>query len=230
MSQNLMKKIYMNNNDLELSESFNEEEEEEWFEEEEEEEWFEKEEEEEVEFEKDNEEFIKRDEIKEETNVKKIDLCQTFKFYSNSDVKNILNAPLTLDENQVILLKDGMRKIHLGILKVFHATSTNCALRIIKEKKMKSGTKGMFGAGIYFAATKNIAIHKCAVAGHKYEQIFICKVDFGNALIFEKPFKNITREYVQSYGCDSIMGRSAKKRNWEFVVYDSNRIKILTMI
>lgn len=163
-----------------------------------------------------------------------IDNCkQLFYFYFNKNKSDTIpEAPIELNEKMVESLPSGARRIHLGVRKVFHATSSKNAFSITDDAEMRKGSFGMFGPGIYFAATRDIAEHKCRAAGHPAEGFIVCQVNFGYALILDSPNKNLTKTDIANLKCDSVMGRSAVGRDWEFVVYDENRVRqmyILTL-
>ena len=173
--------------------------------------------------------------------------CQTPYFAGHADevidqehlcvkCKKFPKAPDDLDSREVVNLDKNIQKkilanrkrilstkiIHLGIRKVYHATSYESALSIMNDQELKKGEKGMFGAGIYFASSKDIADKKCSVH-HEVSAFVYCNVDFGNALVLEKARRDLTLEEIREYGCNSVMGRGGNGRNWEFVVYDGKR-------
>lgn len=133
------------------------------------------------------------------------------------------NIPVSLDPKNVINLVNNQKMIKLGLLRAFHATTNLAAEGIIFDKSLKKGSVGMFGGGIYFAADKSTAKYKCPLKSVA-EAYVECVVDFGNALILEKPNNSITLDFLQKCGCDSVMGRRTEGTDWEFVVYDSKRV------
>ena len=136
-------------------------------------------------------------------------------------------APLTLDDLYGTEVEEGIWKVYLGTRIVYHATTYEAAKSILNDMHLVKGSKGMFGPGIYFAASMEIAKHKSRVCVGAY---VICKVDFGYAIVLGSPCKNLTLEDIREYGCDSVMGRSGPNTNWEFIVYESERTRPLQMI
>lgn len=139
------------------------------------------------------------------------------------DEEIIPYAPENLDEDEVVKLENGQRMINLGKRCVIHATTYEAAQNIIKEKSLRLGKSGMFGAGIYFANSKRIARNKCIIENGIVAAYVQCVVDFGNALILDKPYKSMCLEKLDEIGCNSVMGRANIGRDWEFVVYERNR-------
>lgn len=139
------------------------------------------------------------------------------------------NFPLDIDEKKIIQLPNGVRIIYIGEKKVYHATDYNSAQNIIRDRLLKKGTNGMFGPGIYFASSPQIAKQKTLHVHHFANTYVECMVDFGNALILEEPNHNIKLEDITKHGCNSILGRSQIGHKWEFVVYESSRTKPISM-
>lgn len=120
---------------------------------------------------------------------------------NTQDLQNSLkpqypDAPSSLDSNQVIHISGGQRKINLGIRTVYHATTYKAAQSILRDKCLHKGNSGMFGPGIYFASTMQIAKQKSRQVVGAYVQ---CKVDFGYALILENPQNNYFCEFNIQY-------------------------------
>ena len=136
------------------------------------------------------------------------------------------HLPMSIDECKCVKIKDGLYKTNLGVRLSYHATSYEAAKCILRDSYLVKGKKGMFGAGIYFAATLEIAKHKSRSRVGAY---VIAKVNFGTALILFKPHNNLTFDDVKKYGCDSVMGRRAADGHWEFIVYESKRTWPLQM-
>ena len=127
--------------------------------------------------------------------------------------------PLELDESNIVKINDNQRMIHVGKQKVYHGTTIEAAKIIMESKTFIPGTHGMFGPGIYFASTPRIAKLKVKHA-NKHAEVFIeCMVDFGDALVLEKPDKDSELEKITKYNCNSILGRSRVGRKWEFVIF-----------
>lgn len=153
-------------------------------------------------------------------------------------------APHDLMDDEVILIDNKTEKeimskrssildnriIYLGVRKVYHATTTASGNSIMNDRALKKGKNGMFGPGIYFAATSDIARMKCRHVHHDVDVFVHCNVDFGFALVLEEPHNDLSLEELREYGCNSVMGRSGVGRMWEFVVYDGKRTHPLKMV
>ena len=118
----------------------------------------------------------------------------------------------------------GTKKI--GKVTLYHATSREAAESIMKEKRFRPGSSGMFGAGMYFADKKQTAKHKAA---HGNDTIIVANVDMGKALIVQGPKYDLNQDQVKELGCDSVLGRSSSYAEWEYVVYDPSKIEPLSM-
>ena len=150
-------------------------------------------------------------------------MVENFAPESDEEILIFDRAPLHLNEEDVVNIKDGQKMIHLGKLRVIHATTFEAAKNILKERSFRPGKKGMFGAGIYFSANKKIARHKCTLKKYIVAAYVESVVDFGNSLILDSPNNKITLDYIKKYNCDSVMGRRKEGTDWEFVVYEPNR-------
>lgn len=153
---------------------------------------------------------------------------ETFGVEENEEI--ILYAPISLDDEHVVQLQNGQKMINLGKRNVIHATTYEAAQNILKENSLRLGKSGMFGAGIYFAANKKIARHKCTIARGTVAAYVSCVVDFGNALILNRPNKTMCLNDLEKLGCNSVMGRSKEGRDWEFVVYERSRTNPIELI
>jgi hypothetical protein len=91
---------------------------------------------------------------------------------------------------------------------------------------MMPGKGGLFGGGMYFAATPEIAMYKQAKDGFRMGAAILLTVlvDFGDALVIEGSAHNMTNEILNARGCQSVFGRQNPASGWEYVVYDSDRI------
>jgi hypothetical protein len=112
-------------------------------------------------------------------------------------------------------------------MQVYHATNRESGLEIQRTKHMRPGEAGLFGAAIYFANTPAIARHKAARDGGAGAMMIVAEVDFGRALVLEGAHNNLTLADVRASGANSVKGRSAGDKNWEFVVYDGRCIQVL---
>jgi hypothetical protein len=73
----------------------------------------------------------------------------------------------------------------LGRRVLYHATNTDAGSRIFAGGVMLSGRCGMYGAGIYFAETREIARYKSARDGGRNAVMIEAEVDLGNAFVVE---------------------------------------------
>jgi hypothetical protein len=119
------------------------------------------------------------------------------------------------------------KKEWVGKLTVYHATNRVAGLAIQVEKRMKPGKGGMFGGAIYFGRSREIAIHKAAFDGGPYAMIITAEVDFGYALVLDSPQKDLTSSGIKARGADSVKGRSSNGQEWEYVVFDPDKVKVI---
>ena len=82
----------------------------------------------------------------------------------------------------------------------------------------------MYGSAIYFADKKETARHKARGSNNA---IVVADVDMGKALIIEGIEHTIDLNQLREVGCDSVLGRKNIHAEWEYVVYDPKRIKII---
>jgi hypothetical protein len=84
----------------------------------------------------------------------------------------------------------------------------------------------MFGAAVYFADTPEAARHK---SQHGEAVIVTADVDMGRSLVLEGPANELTLNTVRQLGCDSVKGRGSAKSGWEYVVFESSRITLISV-
>jgi hypothetical protein len=92
---------------------------------------------------------------------------------------------------------------------------------------MKPGTSGLFGGGIYFAMSPEIAVHKAAFDRGHNAMMIVAEVDLGTAVLKEGEYRDLTLAKVRREGGDSVKGRSAANKEWEYVVYEPSRVKVI---
>jgi hypothetical protein len=117
---------------------------------------------------------------------------------------------------------------YIGLQIVYHATTKKAGESIMKEDQMKPGERGMFGAAIYFAETPAIAWAKCNDDNRREDVIITAIVDFGIALVLNAPANDMTLEELSASKCNSIKGRSGITKPWELVVFEPNRIHVVS--
>jgi hypothetical protein len=111
----------------------------------------------------------------------------------------------------------------LNTRKLYHATSVESARSIRRSGRFKPGSQGLFGAGIYFAATKEAAQDK---ARHGYDVVITVIVWLGFMLEVPKALAGqipLTRQLVYEFGCHSIHGTGLQTGE-EGVVFDAQNI------
>jgi hypothetical protein len=115
----------------------------------------------------------------------------------------------------------------IGQKTVYHATNEDAGKLIVAERRMIPGIDGLFGAAIYFAETPEIAQYKCRTSA---EVTIRAVVDFGTALVLTGEAGAMTFAQLNKMGCNSIKGRRSPDVPWEFVVFESDRIRIECMM
>ena len=109
------------------------------------------------------------------------------------------------------------RQMHL-----FHMTSEENCRAIITSGKMLPGSKGMFGAGIYFC--DNPA--DCVGKAHSTGVTLRCLVRVGRSLICERADSTLCMDKVRQRGCTSVKapGGYAVRRD-EYAVFESWQVR-----
>jgi hypothetical protein len=96
--------------------------------------------------------------------------------------------------------------ISLGWRTVYHCTTYAAYKGIRHDLKMRRGSRGMFGAAIYFAESPEAARHKCAHSNEGKVLVFGADVDLGKALIRETPESGMNEFLLLLQVCNSVMG------------------------
>jgi hypothetical protein len=117
-------------------------------------------------------------------------------------------------------------RVDIGIKRLYHATSSEAGARIGTQRKIVAGLFGMFGAGIYFADTPEAARPK---SQHGDTVIVTADVDMGRSLVLDSPSNGLTLDRVRQLGCDSVKGRSSARALWDYVVFESSRITLISV-
>jgi hypothetical protein len=117
---------------------------------------------------------------------------------------------------------------HFQVLRLCHATTKSNAQSIFSSGKMYPGRSGLFGAGIYFADCGTDAVLKYNGDGLQAEAIIWANVQVGKQLVVEGQDKLMNQSKLQSLGYDSVKGRSYSGAGWEYVVYDSGQVELLS--
>jgi hypothetical protein len=117
-------------------------------------------------------------------------------------------------------------KTFLGKRRLYHATSKVNGDSIKSSGVMRCGEKGMFGAGIYFADSEQLARHKSQFDGNVGDAIVVADVDMGTSLEALRPNSSLNQYYISPHGCQSVHGH-VPGRGEEFIVYESSRVTII---
>jgi preprotein translocase subunit SecA/ankyrin repeat protein len=112
----------------------------------------------------------------------------------------------------------------IGVTKAYHATSRTAALSIYRSGVMLPGSVGMFGGGIYFADSAQLAQSKSRFGRSGNAIIIIADVDFGQALVLIGPDLGMTWQRCSACGALSVKGCSGFEHPWEFIVYRSSQV------
>lgn len=97
--------------------------------------------------------------------LKRINSKSSLRYYHfhNTDIINARHngAPLFFDPKKIRKNEEGVKTINLGVRTVYHATTRESVESILNDQFLKPGSNGMFGPGIYVAATPLISKMKC---------------------------------------------------------------------
>ena len=111
------------------------------------------------------------------------------------------------------------------IVRLVHITDPEAARAIVDSMQMRPGSKGMFGAGIYFAESVKVAGFKALHKG----AVIHADVLLGYSLVCRQANHGLTYEYVHDQcGCNSVEGWG--KVYPEYVVYRWNQVSIQQVI
>jgi hypothetical protein len=90
---------------------------------------------------------------------------------------------------------------------------------------MKPGNHGMYGAGIYFAATPEAARRKARFDGSGDDVLITAEVWVGIMLEVRAPMGHLNMQLLRSYGCHSVHGVGGNGD--EFVVFKAFRVRVM---
>ena len=109
-----------------------------------------------------------------------------------------------------------------GVVVLYHQTDRSCWKLIQESGRMKCGSIGLAGGGIYFALSKSATDGKA----HRTGVVLTCEVRLGRVKeISYSGDYSITSESLRREGFDSVMiPRSA---GHEYVVYQSDQVTVL---
>jgi hypothetical protein len=114
--------------------------------------------------------------------------------------------------------------VFLGTKTLYHATTRKRAAMIKKEQRMKAGRSGMYGAGIYFATSREAAAYKSQHDGRPGDVIIKADVDLGWAFVIKGPKSDLKSRDIGRFQCTSVKGKSRSGADWEYCVYDPARV------
>jgi hypothetical protein len=105
--------------------------------------------------------------------------------------------------------------------KLYHQTDAETAEVILRTQRMKPGSGGLAGGGIYFATTPELTGHKA----HRHGVILEATVALGKIHTLEAAGDpNMTLQKLQSLGYDSVCIARPVSRGQEYVVYDPKQV------
>jgi hypothetical protein len=106
---------------------------------------------------------------------------------------------------------------------LYHCTNQDSARSILSNMEFRPGKSGMFGPGIYFAATPRKAKHKAMMDGNGHAVTIAAEVFLGFMLQVPSARHSLTKEEVYSYGCHSVHGLA--NSGDEYIVFTSDNIR-----
>ena len=110
------------------------------------------------------------------------------------------------------------------IVHLFHVTSAEAAKLIVNSLMMIPGSKGLFGAGIYFAETYEIAETRKAL---HHGACIEADVMLGFSLVCRQKMYDMNYETLRkTYGCHSVKGDKGAVNFVEYVVYQWTQVNI----
>jgi hypothetical protein len=101
--------------------------------------------------------------------------------------------------------------------KLYHQTDAETAEVILRTQRMKPGSGGLAGGGIYFATTPELTGHKA----HRHGVILEATVALGKILTLDAAGDpTMTLQKLKSKEYDSVCIARAVSSGQEYVVYD----------
>ena len=105
--------------------------------------------------------------------------------------------------------------------KLYHQTDAETAEVILRTQRMKPGSGGLAGGGIYFATTPELTGHKA----HKKGVILEATVSLGKVLTLDATGDpDMTLRKLKSKGFDSVCIARKVSSGQEYVVYDPEQV------
>ena len=122
------------------------------------------------------------------------------------------------------MLMQQQQQIALSGTKLYHQTDFATANIIIQTQKMKPGSGGLAGGGIYFATTPELTAHKA----HKKGVILEATVALGRIYTLEAAGDpSMTLQKLKSLGYNSVCIARAVSSGHEYVVYDPKQVSAI---
>ena len=122
------------------------------------------------------------------------------------------------------MLMQQQQQIALSGTKLYHQTDFATANIIIQTQKMKPGSGGLAGGGIYFATTPELTAHKA----HKKGVILEATVALGRIHTLEAAGDpTMTLQKLNSLGYNSVCIARAVSSGHEYVVYDPKQVSAI---
>ena len=113
------------------------------------------------------------------------------------------------------------KKIGEAATKLYHQTDSATARIILTSQRMKPGSSGLAGGGIYFATTKELTGHKA----HKHGVILEATVSLGKILTLESNGDpSMTGSKLNDLGFGSACIARPVHSGHEYVVYDPRQV------
>lgn len=108
----------------------------------------------------------------------------------------------------------------LGTRTLYHATNESAA-RSILENGFRCGSDGCVGGGIYFADSRESAIHKSRRGS---SVVLRCRVNLGTAQIFHGSASKVSSSRIDRSGSVYLPDGASGQGDSEFVVFSNSRI------
>ena len=124
----------------------------------------------------------------------------------------------------------GQAQVHRKTAQVYHQTGEKAAIAILGSQRMKRGSGGLVGGGIYFAAAPPQTRGKA----HSYGVMLKCTVLLGNFKSVDAtkyrttrvPWPTWTHTSLKNDGFDSVM-ITGLDTGVEFVVYNCHQVEVI---
>jgi hypothetical protein len=112
-------------------------------------------------------------------------------------------------------------------MRLYHMTSIESAVSILRAQEMHPGSHGLCGPGIYFAADPNVLDQKA----HQKGVILSAQVDLGRVMLAQKSHVHAGEDWaaiLDHRGFDSVKCTEIRSGD-EYVIYDAQRVKSIAL-